>query len=84
MPITFVMKGSYYFCSQTTGGVESAGPLHVDIPHTGRRGFDLPSEDSVLQHLKLPYEGLFQFIHSRGYCCKLWPSNNPISKNHKE
>jgi hypothetical protein len=47
MPITFGMKGSSYLCSQITGGVENAVPLHVDIPRTGGRGFDLPSEDSL-------------------------------------
>jgi hypothetical protein len=30
MPITFVMKGSSYLCSNITGGVENAGPLHVN------------------------------------------------------
>jgi hypothetical protein len=40
MLITFGMKGSSYLCSQITGGVENAVPLHVDIPHTGGRGFD--------------------------------------------
>jgi hypothetical protein len=31
MPITFGMKGSSYLCSQTTGGVENAVPLHLNI-----------------------------------------------------
>jgi hypothetical protein len=31
MPITFGMKGSSYLCSQITGGVEKAVPLHVNI-----------------------------------------------------
>jgi hypothetical protein len=35
MPITFGMKGSSYLCSQITGGVENAVPLHADIPRTG-------------------------------------------------
>jgi hypothetical protein len=56
MPITFGMKGSSYLCSQITGGVENAVPLHVDIPRTGGRGFDLPSEDSFQEYLKFPYE----------------------------
>jgi hypothetical protein len=47
MPITFGMKGGSYLCSQITGGVENAVPLHVDIPRTGGREFDLPSEDSL-------------------------------------
>jgi hypothetical protein len=42
MPITFGTKGNSYLCSQITGGVENAVPLHTDIPFTGRRGFDLP------------------------------------------
>jgi hypothetical protein len=47
MPITFGMKGSYYLCSQNTGGAENAVSLHLDIPCTGGRGFDLPSEAAV-------------------------------------
>jgi hypothetical protein len=47
MPITFGMKGSSYLCSQITGGVENAVPLHVDIPCTSGRGSDLPSKDSL-------------------------------------
>jgi hypothetical protein len=31
MLITFGMKGSSYLCSQITGGVENAVPLHVHI-----------------------------------------------------
>jgi hypothetical protein len=27
--------------------VENAVPLHVDISYTGKRGFDLPSEDDL-------------------------------------
>jgi hypothetical protein len=49
--ITFGMKGSSYLCSQITG-VENAVPSHVDIPCTGGRGFDLPSEDSLQEYLK--------------------------------
>jgi hypothetical protein len=37
------MKGSSYLYSQITGGVENAVPLHVDIPRTGGRGSDLPT-----------------------------------------
>jgi hypothetical protein len=33
MPITFGMKGSSYLCSQITGGVEKAIPLHVNMFH---------------------------------------------------
>jgi hypothetical protein len=39
MPIIFGMKGNSYLCSQITGSVENAVPLHVDIPRTGGRGF---------------------------------------------
>jgi hypothetical protein len=45
MPITSGMKGSSYLCSQITGGVENAVRLHVDIPLTSGRAFDLPSEN---------------------------------------
>jgi hypothetical protein len=47
MPITFGMKGSSYLRSQITEGVENAVPLHVDIPCTDGRGFDLPSDDAL-------------------------------------
>jgi hypothetical protein len=56
MPITFGRKGSSYLCSQITGGVENAVPLHVDIPRTGGIGFDLPSGDAVQEYLQFPYE----------------------------
>jgi hypothetical protein len=71
MPITFGMKGSSYLCPQITGGVENAVPLHVDIPRTGGRGFDLPSEDSVQQYLRFPYECFLSvLLPFKGYC---WP-----------
>jgi hypothetical protein len=35
---------------------DNAVPLHVDIPRTGRRGFDLPSDDSVQEYWKFFYE----------------------------
>jgi hypothetical protein len=57
------MKGSSYLCSQITGGVENAVPLHVDIPRIGGRGFDLLSEDSLQEYLKFPYE---RFVSVRG------------------
>jgi hypothetical protein len=47
MPITFGMKESSYLCSQITGGVEDAVPLHANIPCTGGRDFDLLSEDAL-------------------------------------
>jgi hypothetical protein len=46
MSITFGMKESSYLCSQITGGVENAFPLHANIPRTSGRDFDLPSEDA--------------------------------------
>jgi hypothetical protein len=49
------MKGSSNLCSQITGG-ENALPVPVDIPRTGRRGFDLPSEDALQEYLKFLYE----------------------------
>jgi hypothetical protein len=48
------MKGSSYLCSQITGDVENAVPLHIDVPCTGRRGFDLPSGDALQEYLKFP------------------------------
>jgi hypothetical protein len=54
MPISFGMKESSYLCSQITGGVENAAPLHADIPRTGGRDFDLPSEDALQEYLKFP------------------------------
>jgi hypothetical protein len=69
MPITFGMKGGSFFCSQITGGVENAVPLHVDIPRTGRRGFDLPSEDSLQEYLKFSYECFLSAHPFEGYCC---------------
>jgi hypothetical protein len=55
MPITFGTKGSSYLCSQITEGVENAVPLHIDIPRTGGRGFDLPSQVSLQEYLKFSY-----------------------------
>jgi hypothetical protein len=80
MPITFGMKGSSYLCSQITGGVENAVPLHVDIPRTGGRGSDLTSEDSLQECLQFPYECFLSVLPFVGYCCKLCPSNNPRRK----
>jgi hypothetical protein len=85
MPITFGMKGSSYLCSHITGCVENVVPLHVDIPRTGRRGFDLPSEDAVLEYLKISYEYFISvLLPFEDYCCKLCPSNNPRRKNHED
>jgi hypothetical protein len=74
MPITFGMKGSSYLYSQITGGVENAVPLNADIPRNGGRGFDLPSEDSLHEYFKFPYECfLSALLPFESYCCKLFP-----------
>jgi hypothetical protein len=75
MLITFGMKGSSYLCSQITGGVKNAVPLHIDIPLTGRRGFYLPSEDSLQEYLKFPYEcflSVLQWFKSQRQCKHVW------------
>jgi hypothetical protein len=38
------MKGSSFVCSQITGDVENAVPLHVDNTHIGGKGSDLTFE----------------------------------------
>jgi hypothetical protein len=53
------MKGSSYLSSQITGGVEYAVHLHVDVPHTGGRGSDLPFEAVLQEYLHFPYEYSF-------------------------
>jgi hypothetical protein len=63
----FGMKGSSYLCSQITGGVENVVPLQVDIPRTGRRGYDLPSEDALQEYLKFPYECFLSLLPFKGY-----------------
>jgi hypothetical protein len=66
---------------QRTGNIENAVPVHVDIPHTGGRGFDLLSEDAVQEYLKFSYECFISvLLPVKGYCCKLCPSNNPRRK----
>jgi hypothetical protein len=71
-----------YLCSQITGGVENAVPLQANIPCTGGRDFDLPSENALQENLKFPYECFFSILLlSEGYCCKLCPSNNPRRKS---
>jgi hypothetical protein len=85
MPITFGMKESSYPCSQITGGDENAVPLHANIPRTGGRDFDLPSEDALQEYLKSPYKCFLSvLLLFEDYCCKLCPSNNPIRKNCKD
>jgi hypothetical protein len=79
------MKESSYLCSQTTGGVENAVPLHANIPRTGGTDFDLPSEDELQEYLKFPYEYFLSvLLLFEGYCCKLCPSNNSRRKNCKD
>jgi hypothetical protein len=58
------MGGSSYLCSQITGGVANAVPLHVDIPRTGGGGSDLPFEAVLQEYLQFPYEYLFWFFRS--------------------
>jgi hypothetical protein len=81
MPITFGMKEGSYLCSQIREGVKNAVPLHANIPHTCGRDFDLPSEDALQEYLKFPYECFLSvLLLFEGYCCKLYPSNNPRRK----
>jgi hypothetical protein len=85
MPIKFGTKGSSYLCSQITGGVGNAVPLHADIPRTGGRGFDLLSQDALQQYFKFPYEYFLSvLLEFEGYCCKLCPSKNPRRKYYKD
>jgi hypothetical protein len=81
--ITFGMKVSSYLCSQVTGGVENAVPLHADIPRTGGRSSDLPFEAVLQEYLQFPYEYVLLVLPFGCYCCKLCPSNNPRRKTHK-
>jgi hypothetical protein len=82
MLLTLGMKESSYLCSQITGGVENAVPLHANIPCTGGRDFDLPSEDALQEYMTFPYECFFSvLLLFEGYCCKLCPSSNPRRKN---
>jgi hypothetical protein len=72
MPLTFGMKENSYLCSQITGGVENAVPIHANIPRTGGRDFDLPSEDALQEYLKFPYECFLSvLLLFEGYGCKL-------------
>jgi hypothetical protein len=84
MPITFRMKGSSYLCSQMTGIVENAVPLHANIPRTGRRGSDYLLKILCRNIWNLPTNVFFQSFHSRVTCCKLCPSNNLRRKNHTD
>jgi hypothetical protein len=71
-------------CSQITVGAENTVPLHVDIPHTGRRDPDLPFEAGLQEYLQFPYVYFLLVLLFRGYYCKLCPSNNPRIKNYKD
>jgi hypothetical protein len=85
MLITFGLQGSSYISSQNTRGLGNAVPLHVDIPHTSGRGFDLPSEDALQEYFKFLYECFLSvLLPFEGYCCKLCPPNNHRRTNHKD
>jgi hypothetical protein len=74
-------EGKFLPLLQIPGGVENVVLLHVDIPRTGGRGSDLPSEGSLQEYLKFPYEYFLSvLLPFEGYCCKLCPSNNPRRK----
>jgi hypothetical protein len=73
----FGMERSSYVCSQITGGVENAVPLHADTHRTGGRGSDLPSEAVLPEYLQFPYEYFLLVLPFGSYCCKLCLSNNP-------
>jgi hypothetical protein len=89
------MKESSYLCSQITGGAENAVRLHANIPRTGgrdfdlpsedalqERDFDLPSEDALHEYLKFPYQYILSvLLLFEGYCWTLCPSNNPRRKS---
>jgi hypothetical protein len=71
--------------SQITGCVENAVPVHANIPRTGGRDFDLPSEVALQEYLKFPYECFLSvLLLFECYCCKLCASNNPRRKNGKD
>jgi hypothetical protein len=53
------MKGSYFFCSQITGGVENAVPLHVNIPRAAGSGSDLPFKAVLQEYLQFPMKIFF-------------------------
>jgi hypothetical protein len=50
------MKGRSRLCSQTTGGVENAVPLHADSSCTSGRGSDLPYEAVLQEYLQFPHK----------------------------
>jgi hypothetical protein len=77
-------EGKFLPLFTITGGVEIAAPPHVDISRTGGTCSDLPSEDSLQEYLKFPYECFLSVRLFEGYCCKLCPSNNPRRKNHTD
>jgi hypothetical protein len=61
------VRGSPYPCSQITEGVENAIPLHIGIPHIGRRDSDLPSEAGLREYLQYPFEYFLLVLPFRGY-----------------
>jgi hypothetical protein len=69
-PITFWMRGSSHFCSQNTGAVENAVPLHIDIPRIGGRSSDLPFETVLQEYLQFPYKYFLLLLPFWGYSCK--------------
>jgi hypothetical protein len=68
------MKGSYYLCSQITGGFETAVPLQVDIPRNVGRRSDLPFDVALQEYLQFPYAYFLLVVLPFGrYCCKRSP-----------
>jgi hypothetical protein len=63
-----------------TGGVENAVHLHVDIPHTGARYYDLLFEDVRKELCEFPYEYFLLVLPFGGYCCKLVLQTTPEEK----
>jgi hypothetical protein len=72
----FGIKISSYLCSQNIHGVENAVLLHVDIPRTGGRGIDLPSEDALQEYLQFPCQYFRLVLPFGSYSSKFCPSNN--------
>jgi hypothetical protein len=71
------MKEISHLCSQFTGDVENAVPLHVDIPRTNGKCSELPHEAVLQEYLQLPYQYFLLVLQFGGYSCKRCPSNNP-------
>jgi hypothetical protein len=76
LPITFGMNGSTYLCSQITGVLENAVPIHIGIPRTGGRS---------TEYLKFPYEYLLLILLSLGVTVVNFVFQTIAKeKNHKE